>query len=92
MMHAWADTPLNGIFLTLRENKKFEFTSSGLIQGFEAGTWTNAHDTIRLAYLDSKQNVVRNQYVLIDRTSSTLISEGDSTPVRMRLRIMTNKL
>ena len=65
-MHAWADTPLSGIFLTLRENKKFEHTSSGLMQSFEAGTWTNSHDTIRLVYLDSKQNTIRNQNVLID--------------------------
>lgn len=92
VMHAWADTPLSGVFLTLRENKKFEHTSSGLVQSFEAGTWTNSHDTIRLVYLDSKQSTIRNQNVIIDRQTSTLIFEGDSTPVRMRLRIMTNKL
>lgn len=92
LMNAWEDTPYSGIFLTLRENKKFEHTSSGLIQSFEAGTWTTSHDTIRLTYLDSKQNAVRTQNVLIDKKNSTLIFEGDSTPVQMRLRILTNKL
>jgi hypothetical protein len=92
VMDAWADTPFYGIFLTLRENKKFEHTTSGLMGSFEAGTWTNSQDTIRLLYLDSKQNTVRNQNVIIDRQTSTLIFEGDSASVQMRLRIMTNKL
>lgn len=92
VLDAWADTPLSGIFLTLRENKKFERTSSGLIQSFEAGIWMNSRDTIKLVYIDSKQNTKRNQNVLIDRKTSTLIFEGDSTPVQMRLRIMINKL
>lgn len=91
-MRAWADTPFSGIFLTLRDNGKFEHESSGLLKSFEAGTWTNSKDTIRLIYLDSEQNSKRNQNVVIDRETSTLIFEGDSTPVQMRLRIMTNKL
>ena len=90
VLDAWADTPFSGIFLTLRNNGKFEHTSSGLIKSFEAGTWTNSQDTIRLVYVDSKQNATRNQKVLIDRQTSTLIFEGDSTPVQMRLRILKN--
>jgi hypothetical protein len=92
VLHAWADTPFSGIFLTLRNNGKFEHIASGLIQSFEAGTWTNSHDTIRLVYLDSKQSTKWNQNVLIDRQTSTLVFEGDSTPVQMRLRIRTNNL
>jgi hypothetical protein len=92
VLHAWADTPFSGIFLTLRDNGKFEHTSSGLIQSFEAGTWTNSQDTLRLAYIDSKQHSIRNQKVTIDRPTLTLIFEGDSTPVQMRLRIMQNEM
>jgi hypothetical protein len=92
VMHAWADTPFSGIFLTLRDNGKFEHTSSGLLQSFEAGTWTNSQDTIRLVYLDNKQSAIRNEKVRIDRPTSTLIFEGDSTPVQMRLRIVSNKI
>lgn len=92
VLHAWADTPFSGIFLTLRDNGKFEHTSSGLMQSFEAGTWTNSKDTLRLVYVDSKQNSVSKQNVLIDRQTSTLLFEGDSTPVQMRLRIMSNEI
>jgi hypothetical protein len=88
----YADTPFSGVFLTLRGNGKFEHESGGLLKSFAAGTWTNSKDTIKLIYLDSKQNSLRNQKVVIDRESSTLIFEGRSTPVQMRLRIMTNKL
>ena len=92
VLDAWTDTPFSGIFLTLRNNGKFEHTSSGLIKSFEAGTWTNSQDTIKLVYIDSKQNTIRNQKVTIDRQTSTLIFEGDSTPVQMRLRIMRNEI
>ena len=92
VLHAWADNPFSGIFLTLRNNGKFEHISSGLIKSFEAGTWTNSQDTIRLVYVDSQQNSIRNQKVKIDKQTSTLIFEGDSTPVQMRLRIMKNEM
>jgi hypothetical protein len=92
VLHAWADTPFNGIFLTLRDNGKFEYYSSGLIQSFEAGSWTNSQDTLRLVYVDSRQNSVEKKNVLIDRQTSTLLFEGDSTPIQMRLRIMLNEI
>ena len=92
VLHAWADTPFSGIFLTLRANGKFEHTSSGLFQSFEAGRWTNYRDTIALEYLDSKQKIIRTQNVTVDRHSSTLIFENDSTPVQFRLRVMKNKI
>lgn len=92
VLHAWVDTPLSGIFFTLRENGKFEYTSSGLIKSFEAGSWTNYKDTIKLVYVDSKQNIIKNKNVIIDRQTSTLAFENDSTPVQFRLRIMTNKI
>ena len=92
ILHAWADTPFAGIFLTLRDNGKFEHTSSGLMQSFEAGTWTNSQDTLKLIYVDSKQHMIRRQNVVIDRQTSTLLVEGDSSPVQMRLRIMQNEI
>jgi len=92
VLEAWADTPFSGIFLTLRENGKFEHTSSGLVGSFHAGRWANSRDTIRLEYLDSKQNILRNENVTIDKQTSTLLFEGDSTPVQMRLRIMINEI
>ena len=92
ILQAWADTPFAGIFLTLRDNGKFEHTSSGLMQSFEAGTWTNSQDTLKLIYVDSKQHMIRRQNVVIDRQTSTLLVEGDSTPVQMRLRIMQNEI
>ena len=92
ILQAWADTPFAGIFLTLRDNGKFEHTSSGLMQSFEAGTWTNSQDTLKLIYVDSKQHMIRRQNVVIDRQTSTLLFEGDSSPVQMRLRIMQNEI
>lgn len=92
ILEAYADSPFSGSFLTLRENGKFERTSSGLIKSFEAGSWTNVKDTINLSYLDEEQNVVNKKKVLIDRKTSTLKFEGDDTPVQMRLRIMLNRL
>lgn len=92
VLHAWADTPFSGIFLTLRTNGKFEHTSSGLIKSFDAGTWTNLKDTIILVYVDSKQNLVRKQKMTIDRQTSTLLFDRDSTSVQMRMRIMRNEI
>ena len=92
VLHAWFDTPFSGIFLTLRENGKFDHTSSGLMQSFEAGTWTNLQDTLTLVYVDSKLNPIKKQRVVIDSQTSTLIFEGDSTLVQMRYRIMQNEI
>ena len=92
VLNAWADTPFSGIFLTLRENGKFEHTSSGIMQSFEAGKWTNSQDTLLLVYVNSRQELVRQQNVFIDKQTSTLLFEGDSSPVQMRLRIMRNDI
>ena len=92
VLEAYADSPFAGTFLTLRENGKFEHTSSGLIKSFEAGNWTNIQDTITLLYIDEKQNLKNKQKVIIDRQSSTLMFESNDTPVQMRLRIMVNKI
>lgn len=91
-MYAWADTPFSGIFLVLRENGKFEHTSSGIIKSFEAGTWTFSQDTIKLVYLDCKQTLKKNQNLVIDRSSSTLQFEGESIQIMFRLRIMFSNL
>ena len=92
VMHAWADTPMSGNFLTLRHNGKFEHTSSGLLKTFRAGKWTNSQDTIKLEYVDENQNTVRSQKVIVHRQTSTLIFEGDRTPVQMRLKIITDEI
>lgn len=91
ILHAWADTPFYGVFLNLRSNGKFEYFTSGLLQSFEAGKWTKVEDTIRLEYLDSKQNIVRTQMLMVDRQNSTLKFDKDSTPVQIRLKVMTNE-
>ena|SRR5437879_11529876 len=92
VLNAYADTPFAGIFLTLRENGKFEHTSSGVLKSFVAGAWTNSRDTICLSYMDSKQNINLKKKVIVDRKTSTLIFEGDDSPVHMRLRVRLNKL
>lgn len=92
VMHAYADTPFSGIFLTLRENGKFEHTSSGLFKSFEAGTWVSTNDTILLNYLDAAQNIVHHQNVFRDKTGSILLFENDTSQVPMKFRIMLDKL
>ncbi len=92
VLEAYSDSPFSASFLTLRKNNKFERISSGMIQSFHAGSWTMNQDTIKLSYVDSKQTIVERQNVLIDRTTSTLIFEGDSVPEYMRLKIMFNDL
>lgn len=92
VLRAWADSPFSGVFLTLRDNGKFEHASSGLIRSYEAGTWTNMQDTIRLVYLDSRRQEIKKQTMIIDRQTSTLMCEGDSTPVQMRLKIIKNEM
>ncbi|MGL4598209.1 MAG: hypothetical protein ACRCYO_11795 [Bacteroidia bacterium] len=94
VLHAYADTPLSGIFLTLRENGKFEYTSSGLFQSFEAGTWNKNADTISLRYFTTKEQaqVEKTKRLVIDRNTSTLAVEGENLPAYMRLRILVNKL
>jgi hypothetical protein len=92
VLHAYADTPFYGIFLTLRDNRKFEHIVSSPLGSFQAGKRSNNQDTIWLIYTNSKLNVLQKQIVVIDRKTSTLVFEGDSTPVPARLRIITNKL
>lgn len=90
VLEGYADSPLSGTFLTLRENGKFEHTSSGLIKSFKAGNWTNNQDTITLSYVDEKQTLTNVQKVIIDK--QTLIFDGNETPVQMRMKIIVNKL
>ena len=92
VLHAWADTPFSGVFFNLRANGKFEYFTSGLLQSFEAGKWTKTQDTIKLEYLDSKQSIVRINTIVIDKQTSTLKFDNDSTPVQMRLKVMSNAL
>lgn len=92
VLKAYLDSPFAASFLTLRKNNKFERISSGMIQSFHAGSWTLSQDTIKLFYVDSKQTIVEKQNVLIDRKTSTLIFEGDSSTVYTRLKIMFNDL
>jgi hypothetical protein len=92
VFEAYADSPFAGSFLTLRKNKTFENTSSGMIKSFSAGLWTINQDTIHLSYLDSDGNLIREQNVILHRETSTLIFEGNDTPVPMRYRIRLDKL
>lgn len=92
VLEAYADTPFSGLFLTLRENGKFEHISSGIIKSFEAGTWTNNADTLHLTYMDSRQIKTSDRKLIIDRKTSTLMADSASTPVQMRMRIFVNKL
>ncbi len=92
IIEAYIDSPFSGVSLTLRNNGKFNHRSFGLFQSFSAGTWTFSQDTIRLTYLDSKLKPVKNKNVIIDRLTSTLIFEGESTPIQMRMKIKVNML
>lgn len=88
VLHAWADSPFAGQFLTLRDNGKFEHYSSGIMQYYGAGSWTRRNDTLHLRYVESRQNSIKNRDLVIDRLSSTLIFAGDSAPFYARLRIV----
>ena len=92
VLEAYADSPLSGRFLTLRDNGKFEHTSSGLLRSFQAGIWTSNQDTINLSYIDNNQKETNMQKVYIDKKASRLIFEGDTTPAMFRLRILINNL
>ena len=92
VLEAYADTPFSGLFLTLRENGKFEHTSSGIIKSYEAGTWTSNADTLHLSYIDSRQLKTSDRNLIIDRKTSTLFGDSANTPVPMRMRIFVNKL
>lgn len=92
VLEGYADSPLSGTFLTIRENGKFEHTSSGLVKSFEAGNWTYNLDTITLSYVNENKKFTKEQKVIIDGQTSTLIFEGNDTPVQMRMKIMVNKI
>ena len=92
VLSAWADSPFSGLFLTLRGNGKFQLHSSGLIRSYEAGRWTCSHDTIQLAFVDSRLNTVKNGTAVIDRRFSNLLFYGDSTGVRWTMKIMINQI
>jgi hypothetical protein len=92
VLSAYADSPFAGSFLTLRENKHFERTSSGLFKSFAAGTWTINADTIHLLYMDGRQTLLSTEKLLIDRGTSTLVEVGTELPVAMRLRIVSGKM
>jgi hypothetical protein len=92
VLHAWLDTPLSGIFLTLRKNGTFDHTSSGPFQSFEAGTWMCTNDTLFLRCMSSKDEFLRNEIMVIDRKSSTLTSTVDTSSFPNTLKILTNQL
>ena len=93
VLEGYSDSPLGSTILMLRENKKFELTSSGLFRiQFEAGSWLFQQDTIHLSFLDKQQSIVKKQNVYLDRKTSTLIFEGEDTAVYQRLKTIINKL
>ena len=92
LLQGYLDTPFAATFLVLRENKKFEHTSSGMVKTFEAGTWSNNNDSIHLYYMGNDQQVKDTQTVIIDRKTSTLLFEKDTAITPMRMRIMLNNL
>ena len=91
VLSGYLDTPMAGIFLTLRENGKFEYTSSGIFKGFSAGTWSMNGDTISLNYLNSEQTVIDEESFLMDRNTSTLQSLKKSQGFRMRYTIHSDQ-
>ena len=92
ILQAYADSPFSGTFLTLRDNGKFEHTSSGLFKSFETGSWTNNNDTIILSYIGGDNNVKNTKKIFIARKTSSLQFEGYENPAQMSLRIMVNKI
>lgn len=87
VLNAYADSPLAGSFLTLRENNRFERTGGSIFKFFGAGSWTMSGDTISLVYMDAQLQVQSEEKLYIDRATSTLTKTPD-TPVFSRLRIM----
>ena len=91
-LQGYSDSPLTGTFLTLRENGKFEHTSSGMFQSFRAGSWTYSSDTIHLQYRDLSKVVIHSAPVFIDRQTNTLQFINDTSTVVYRLNILNNEL
>lgn len=92
VLRGYRDTPFSGVFLTLRENGKFEHTSSGMLKGFSAGTWTVRSDTIDLNYVDSMMRVEALEKVIIDRKTMTLEFLNEKLPGQFRMRIVNINL
>lgn len=92
VLHGYRDTPYSGVFLTLRENGKFEHTSSGMLKGFSAGTWTVRSDTIDLNYVDNQKRVEALEKVIIDRKTMTLDFLNEKLPAQFRMRIVSIRL
>lgn len=91
VLHGYLDTPMAGVFLTLRENGKFEYETSGMLASFSAGTWIRSGDTLHLNYLDSKQNITETSDFIMERETSKLKLVGDSSTIQMRYTILSDK-
>lgn len=89
VLQGYRDTPFAGVLLTLRNNGKFEHTSSGMLKGFEAGAWTSRGDTIDLNYIDAQQKMQRLQRAIIDRKTMTLDFLDEKVPAQFRMRIVS---
>lgn len=92
VLEGYSDAPLSGTFLTLRDNGKFEHESSGIFRSFEAGNWTIQQDTITLLYVDADEALAGEKRAVLDRTTSTLVFEGQETYYPFRIRILVNRL
>lgn len=92
VLEGYSDAPLSGTFLTLRDNGKFEHESSGIFRSFEAGNWTIQQDTITLLYVDADEALAGEKRAVLDRTTSTLVFEGQETYYPLRIRILVNRL
>ena len=70
---AYADTPLSGEFITLRQNHKFERTSTGMFKAFGAGDWSIGGDTLYLSYLDTSLSKIKTETLVLNESNSTLV-------------------
>lgn len=92
ILWAYGDSPFGSTTLTLRDNYKFELTSSGFFRfWFEAGTWTHKEDTIKLSYVDKELKEIKIANAYISRKKHRLYF-GSADTTQMGLKLHVNKI
>ena len=92
VLWAYNDSPFGSTTLTLRDNHKFELTSSGFFMvWFKSGAWKYGQDTIKLSFVDKEMKEVKAQSVYIDRKKDRLYFRNADT-TELDLRLLLNKI
>lgn len=91
VLWAYHDTPLYGSTIILRDNRKFEHSTSGFFKSFETGNWSISNDSLILNYLNFNSEQ-EDQIILIFTNNDGYLTHHGASPILYGYKILDQKL